>query len=105
MKPEIKMKRQYTVSKEALAQRKSAAKKHRRGKGSTEFRAVNIPKVLFDNLGAVKQDGEPNWRPIARAIKALLSIHAMRDKLSSQKDPDIKGLVKLLDGHDDGGEA
>jgi len=103
MKPEMKIPRKYKLSEKALRQRRKAAKGNKGG--TTVFQAVNIPKVLFDNLDTVKYDGEPNWRPIARAIRVLLSIHAMRDKLSSQSDPEIKGLIKLLEEHDDNGEA
>jgi len=91
------------MSEAALRVRREAAKK-RRG-GLTVFQAVKIPKALLISLEDMKGSGEPYWKPIERAVKVLTAVHAMRKKLSSQGDPDIKGLVKLLEEHDDGDKA
>ena len=110
MKTQPKMPRQYTMSARALSARRKAAKKRRGGR--TEFQVVKIPKALLADLGDLKEDSEPYWSPIARAIRALAAIHAMRGKLTTHGDADIKGLARFLEagcldgqGEDDGGEA
>jgi len=106
MKPERKMPRQYTMSEAALRVRRKAAKVSRGGR--TKFQVVNIPKALMASLDGMKGKNEPYWRFIVRTSKAFEALHAIREKLLSQGDPEIRELVKFLEEHgdgDDGSEA
>jgi len=103
MEPEIKKPRKYNLSAQALRQRKEAGKRKRTPQGRTVYRAVNVPEMMLPAFDAVKDGNEPYWQTITRSIKALAAIKSMRDKLSSQGDPEIKKLVKFLEAQGDGG--